>query len=41
MSSKDNVEDRVIHSRSDNIKMMINDEEDEVYRNLSRYQIGL
>ena len=46
MSSKDNNEDCVVHSRSDHIKLMINDKEDEVIKELfqsllSRYQIGL
>ena len=46
MSSKDNVEERVIHSKSDNVEMMINDKEDkvieELYQSLlSKYQIGL
>ena len=30
MSSKDNDEERVIHPKCDNIKLMINDKEDEV-----------
>ena len=45
MSSKDNDEEQVMHSKSDNVKMMINDKEDEVIELfqslLSRYQIGL
>ena len=46
MSSKDNNEERVMHSNSDNIETMINDEADEVAEELfrsflSRYQIGL
>ena len=30
MSSKDNDEERVMHSKSDNIEIMINDQVDEV-----------
>ena len=46
MSSKDNDEDRVVHSKSDNVEMMINYEDDEVIEErfqslLSSYQIGL
>ena len=45
MSSKDNDEEHVMHSKSDNVKMMINDKEDEVIELfqslLSRHQIGL
>ena len=33
MFSKGNDEERVIHSKSDNIEMMINDKEDEVIEN--------
>ena len=45
-SSKDNDEERVIHSESDNIKIMINDKADEVIEEIfqslfSSYQIGL
>ena len=44
--SKDNDEERVMHSKSDNKEMMINDKKDEVIEEifrslLSRYQIGL
>ena len=46
VSSKDNNEERVIHSKSDNIEIMINDKGDEVIEelfqsHLSRYQFGL
>ena len=46
ISSKDNDEERVMHSKSDNKEMMINDKKDEVIEEifqslLSRYQIGL
>ena len=46
MFSKDNDEDRVVHSKSDNVEMMINYEDDEVIEELfqsllSSYQIGL
>ena len=46
MSAKDNDEERVMHSKSDNIEIIINDEPDEVKEKLfqsyfSRYQIGL
>ena len=34
MSAKDNDEERVIHSKSDNIEIMINDEPDEVKEEL-------
>ena len=44
MLSKDNYEERVMHSRSINIELMINGKEDEVieelFQYLSRYQIG-
>ena len=46
-SSKDNDEDRVMHSKSDNIEIMINDKADEVigelfeYFFIKSYQIGL
>ena len=45
MSSKDNDEECVMHSESDNVEMMINDKEDEVIEKvfqslLSRYQTG-
>ena len=45
MSSKDNDEYRVMHSKSDNIETMINDKADEIKEKLfqsllSRYQIG-
>ena len=32
MSSQDNDEERVMHSKSDNIEIMINDEEDETIK---------
>ena len=46
ISSKDNDEEHVMHSKSDNKEMMINDKKDEVIEEifrslLSRYQIGL
>ena len=46
MSSKDNDEEHVMHSKSDNIKIMSNDKADEVIEELfqsllSRYQVGL
>ena len=46
MSSKGTDEDRVIYSKCDNIKIIINDKADEVIKELfqsllSRYQIGL
>ena len=46
ISSKDNDEERVMHSKSDNKEMMINDKKDEVIEEifqplLSKYQIGL
>ena len=46
ISSKDTDEERVMHSKSDNIEIMINDKADEVIEELfhsllSRYQIGL
>ena len=46
MSSKDNDEEGMMHSKSDNIEIMINDKADEVIERLfqsllSRYQIGL
>ena len=45
ISSKNNDDECVIHSRSDNIEIMINDKADEVievfHSLLSRYQIGL
>ena len=46
MSSKDNGEDRVMHSKSDNIEIMINDKTHPVIEELcqslfSRYQTGL
>ena len=46
ISSKDNGEERAMHSKSDNIGIMINDETDQVIEEifqslLSRYQIGL
>ena len=46
MSSKDNDEERVMHSRSNNIELMINDKWDKVIEelfqsSLSKYQIGL
>ena len=43
MSSKDNDEERVMHSRSDNIELMTNDKKDGVIEELFeslRYQIG-
>ena len=45
-SSKDTDEERVMHSKSDNIEIMINNKADEVIDELfqsllSRYQIGL
>ena len=46
MSSKDNDEECVMHSKGDNMEMMINDKADEVIQELfqsllSRYQNGL
>ena len=46
ISSKDNDEERVMHSKSDNIEIMINSKRDELIEELSqsllsRYQIGL
>ena len=46
VSSKDNEEEQIMHSKSDNIEIMINDEADEVIQVLFqsllfRYQIGL
>ena len=46
MSSQENDEERVIHSKSDNIKILINDQAGEVTEELfqifySRHQIGL
>ena len=46
MSSKDISEERAMHSKSDNIEIMVNDKPDEVIEELfqsllSRYQIGL
>ena len=46
MSSKDNDEGRAMHSKSDDIEIMINDKADEVVENLFqsllyRCQIGL
>ena len=46
MSSKDNDNERIMHSQSDNIEIMINYKADEVIEELfqsllSRYQIGL
>ena len=46
MPSKDNDEERVMHSKSDNIEIMINDEADEVNKELFQlllpwYQTGL
>ena len=46
MSSKDNDNERIMHSQSDNIEVMINYKADEVIEELfqsllSRYQIGL
>ena len=46
MSSKNNDEERVLHSKSDDIEIMPNDKEDEVIEELfqsllSRYQTGL
>ena len=46
MSSKDNDEEYVVHSKSDNMEMMIIDKADEVTEEpfqlvLSRYQVGL
>ena len=46
MSSNDNDEEGMMHSKSDNIEIMINDKADEVIERLfqsllSRYQIGL
>ena len=46
VSSKDNDEEQIMHSKSDNIEIMINDEADEVIQVLFqsllfRYQIGL
>ena len=38
ISSKDNDEERVIHSKSDNVKIMINDRTDEAVKELqNRY----
>ena len=46
MSSIDNDEERVMHSKSDNIEIIVNDEADEVIKDLfdsikSRYQNNL
>ena len=46
MSSRDNDEERVMHSKSDNIEIIVNDEADEVIKDLfdsikSRYQNNL
>ena len=46
MSSKDTAEDRLLHSKGDNIEIIINDKADEVIEELfllfvSRYQISL
>ena len=46
ISSLGNDEESLMHSKSDNVEMMINDKEDEVIEGsfqslLSRYQIGL
>ena len=46
ISSKDSDEERVMHSKNNNIEIMINDKADEVIEELfqspfSRYQIGL
>ena len=46
ISLKDNDEERVIHSKSDNIEIMINDKADEVIEELfqsllSKHQVGL
>ena len=46
ISSKNNNEERLMYSKRDNIKIMINDKADEVIEELfpsllSRYQIGL
>ena len=42
LSSKDNDEECVMHSKNDNIKMMINNKEEERFQSLySSYQIGL
>ena len=46
ISSKDNDEERVTHSKNDNIEIMINDEADEVIKELfdllkNRYQNNL
>ena len=46
ISSKDNCEEFVMHWRSDNIEIMINDKPDEVTKKLfksllNRYQVGL
>ena len=46
ISSKDNVEESVMHSKSDNIETMINDKADKVIERLfksltKKYQIGL
>ena len=46
MSSKDNDEEHVMHLKSDNIEIMINDEVDEIIEELlqsalSRHQFGL
>ena len=46
VSSKDNDEEQIMHSKSDNIEIMINEEADEVIQVLFqsllfRYQIGL
>ena len=32
VSSKDNDEEKVMHSKSDNIEIMINDEADEIFK---------
>ena len=46
ISSKDNDEEHVIHSKSGNIEILINDKSDEVIEKLfesllNRYQVGL
>ena len=39
ISSKDNDKDRLMHSKSDNIEMIINDKADEVIKDLNHFFI--
>ena len=41
ISSKDNNEKRVMHSKSENIEIIVYGKVDEVIKELSGYQIGL